>query len=462
MRLRLRAFLFVLVGAALVSLGFRFGRADALLAGVAGLAPPLIAIVGLVFLPRRPRHTRVLPSTLAHAGEVMRVTFQPAATPRAHAGDGVLDRTPAGPHLAVPAGGGALAYEVTLERRGLWHLGPAVIRHADAFGMAFLDDLVAPVSEIAVAPRAATVVLPRLTSENRESASRTLSADRVVDPSTVRVYRHGDPRRLVHWRASLRRDRLMVRGDRPRGHADLWLVVDTVIPPPAFGTHAARVDAAEDALAVATATASAAMRAGHRVHLVETGSGALRDAAAHEFSVAAPGSLGHRVSSNRASSNRASNDRAPGDSPRSRGGAPATAATGAPWPHGLGETLARALGRVRTRLTAWAAARAAIGRVGLGGWREHASTPVGEQGAMPVLDPTHTTEALLRAVAQLDFAPADRPGWHEEILAAAGQSGGPIALIAVVSHTTPARVAALGAAARVADPALAWSSTPAE
>ncbi|MDR1295078.1 MAG: DUF58 domain-containing protein, partial [Bifidobacteriaceae bacterium] len=328
----------MLVGAGLVSLAFRFDRADVLLAGVAGLAPPLIAIVGLILLPRRPRHTRVLPSTVAFAGEVVRVAFQPADVPRRDAADGVLDLTPDGPHLAIPAAGGQLAYEVALDRRGMWHLGPAVIRHADAFGMAALDDRVAPISEIAVAPRSASVVLPRLTSENRESASRTLSADRVVDLATVREYRHGDPRRLVHWRASLRRDRLMVRGERPRGYGDLWLVVDTVLPPRAFGSHRERVDGAEDALAVATAAATAGIRAGHRVHLVETGAGRLRDIAAREFAVAPPPPFGDRH--------------------LRRGGHRSVA-----------RRLARAARRARARFVAWAAARGAVGRVGSGGWR---------------------------------------------------------------------------------------------
>jgi hypothetical protein len=182
-------------------------------------------------------------------------------------------------------------------------VGPAIVHHADPFGIALLDDVVAPVSEIAVAPRAATVVLPRLTSEERETAGRTLSADRVIDPATVREYRHGDPRRLVHWRASLRRDRLMVRGERPRGHADVWLIIDTVLPSPprpaGSGERSSSAETAADpaetaepsevALAVATAVAEAAMRAGHRVHLAETGEGFLARAFAEAEMVLEPG-----------------------------------------------------------------------------------------------------------------------------------------------------------------------------
>ncbi|MDR1294524.1 MAG: hypothetical protein LBK59_06140, partial [Bifidobacteriaceae bacterium] len=83
--------------------------------------------------------------------------------------------------------------------------------------------------------------------------------------------------------------------------------------------------------------------------------------------------------------------------------------------------------------------------------------PADDGGHLPVLEPSHTTEALLRAMAGLEFGTADRGGWHEEILAAAGQLGGPVALVAVVSHTSPERIAALRAIAEVADPALGWS-----
>jgi uncharacterized protein (DUF58 family) len=284
---------FVLVGAGLLVAALRYSRADALFGAVAALALPLLMVAGVLASRRQVRYARVLASGIAHAGETIAVTLVPHAG-RVHPPREILDITPAGPRFAVPAADDALRYTLALPWRGLWEVGPAIVRHADPFGIAFVDDVVAPVSEIAVAPRAATVVLPRLTSEDRETQTRTLTADRVIDPATVREYRHGDPRRLVHWRASLRRDRLMVRGERPKPHADVWLIVDTVMPPHPHATRSRDdaaastscagapvfTDASEDALAVATAVAEAAMRAGHRLHLAETGQGFLAQALA--------------------------------------------------------------------------------------------------------------------------------------------------------------------------------------
>ncbi|MDR1428372.1 MAG: DUF58 domain-containing protein [Bifidobacteriaceae bacterium] len=427
-------------------MAIRFERSDALLGAVGAILPPLAAIVGLLCIRRQPRHVRVLTSGLAYAGELIDVILHPVRPVSRTAP--VLDLTPEGPRFVLPAGDGDGIYALRLYRRGMWTLGPAIVRHADAFGMAWVDDAVASVSQIAVAPRPADVTLPRLSSEERESVGRTLTSDRVVDPATVRDYRPGDPRRLVHWRASLRRDRLMVRGDRPRGHADLWLVVDTVVPPPGSsgrirrnplddgvpplgpqapggvdgeserptrrperGTaenphgrvgagerprldRAARVDLAEDALAGATGVAVAAMRAGHRVHLAETGRGRLRKAFEEEFAGVGQAGSGSAV------------------------------------PAGI---------------------LAALQDRGLG-----------EPDASPwlVLEPTYTTESLLRMMARLTFDTEDNPGWQAEIIGAAQQIGSAVAVIAAVSHITPGRLAALADVSRGADPSLGWSPDP--
>jgi hypothetical protein len=63
-------------------------------------------------------------------------------------------------------------------------------------------------------------------------------------------------------------------------------------------------------------------------------------------------------------------------------------------------------------------------------------------------------------MARLSFATAGKPGWHREILAASGELGVPVAVIAVVSHLDRERLAALATLAGAADPALAWSPDP--
>jgi uncharacterized protein (DUF58 family) len=80
----------------------------------------------------------------------------------------------------------------------------------------------------------------------------------VTEPAAVRDYQSGDPRRLVHWKATARRDRLMVREVVLRGLPQAWVLVDDAAPPG---------DSTEAALSVAASVAVRLLRTGHTVHL---------------------------------------------------------------------------------------------------------------------------------------------------------------------------------------------------
>jgi hypothetical protein len=51
-----------------------------------------------------------------------------------------------------------------------------------------------------------------------------------IDELTAREYRTGDPMRRVHWRATARRDELMVRQEEQRSNPQAWIVLDTLRP----------------------------------------------------------------------------------------------------------------------------------------------------------------------------------------------------------------------------------------
>ncbi len=130
--------------------------------------------------------------------------------------------------LSVAASGEPAAYTVRPRRRGVYALGPATVRVADPFGLAaeLLD--ASERTSLHVAPD--PVELPEISADRlRESGtdpSRTAQPQPGPDNVTTREYRHGDPMRRVHWAASAKHGRLMVRQEDPRSTRRLTLVLD--------------------------------------------------------------------------------------------------------------------------------------------------------------------------------------------------------------------------------------------
>jgi uncharacterized protein (DUF58 family) len=127
--------------------------------------------------------------------------------------------------------------------------------------------LVAPASDLIVAPRLLTdLTVPPLRFDADEAVkSSAPSLQRITDPSAVRDYQAGDPRRLVHWRATARRSRLMVRDEVRHGSPDLWVLVDTVAP---------EADGAfELGISIAATLVRRFTASGHLVRIVSTGAG---------------------------------------------------------------------------------------------------------------------------------------------------------------------------------------------
>jgi uncharacterized protein (DUF58 family) len=273
--LTVRGWVLLACGLVLLGVAWRFSRGDALLVGALLTCAPICSLVTLLPERRRPPLARQVPSRLVHAGQTMTIALVPLGARPLRRGDQVTDRTPLGPVAASPGAAGA-TYRITLTRRGSYRLGPAQVCHWDPFRLARVRHVAAGATDVAVAPALRPVALPRLTSEDDGPQSGRLTAERVPDPASVRPYQPGDARRLVHWRASLRRRRLMVRGDAPRGTSDVWLVADTVLPGGTWRGSAGRSDPVgplEDGLALAASLGVALLRRGHRVHLVGTGPG---------------------------------------------------------------------------------------------------------------------------------------------------------------------------------------------
>jgi hypothetical protein len=241
-----------------VAAGVIWQRQDALFVGLVALLALVAGVLGGL-AGRAPRVlARAVPPGVVPFGDQITVALAGSFDPD----QVVQDMTPGGVVRARPAGG-AYVYGLTADLRGRFELGPARLVRLAPLGVARLTRRVAGLSELLVAPRIVPVHPPRLRFDIDETSSKVSpKAIRETDPTSVRDYRSGDPRRLVHWRATARRGKLMVRGDKPKATSDIWLAVDTA-PPPG--------EAFEAVMSLAASLLRALAATGHVVRLVTTG-----------------------------------------------------------------------------------------------------------------------------------------------------------------------------------------------
>ena len=223
------------------------GRKDVLaLSLFLGMLPLLSSLAMWLFKPRVLLKRSVDPA-LVTVGDAASVTLRvrrrsPFGGPRRGPGTGATrDRAAVEVHetvdpllgtdrdFSVPVSGVPVGYTVRPRRRGIHELGPATVRVQDPFGVVseILD--VAERTSLHVAPE--PVELTELAStrmrETGGDPSRRAQPQPGPDNVTTREYRHGDPMRRVHWAASARHGRLMVRQEDPRSTRKAVLVLDT-------------------------------------------------------------------------------------------------------------------------------------------------------------------------------------------------------------------------------------------
>jgi uncharacterized protein (DUF58 family) len=119
-------------------------------------------------------------------------------------------------------------YAGTCERRGVFRLGPWDVHMADPFGFFEVTHRHSSTTTIMVYPRAS--YLPDLALPRGRASGRAPSAERAATETItvggLRDYTPGDSLRRVHWRATARHDRLMVREFDREPSGDLWLILD--------------------------------------------------------------------------------------------------------------------------------------------------------------------------------------------------------------------------------------------
>ncbi|HEY4614732.1 MAG TPA: DUF58 domain-containing protein [Citricoccus sp.] len=195
-----------LAAAALVLAGLTLGRREAVAIGVFLAALWLLSLAALAAHARlagRDRLAREASPPEVVAGGSARVTFSGVLP-------GLRDAVPGGAPVPVPAAG----YWWPAPRRGEFDLGPARTHLSAPFGLWTGSAPVTGTSRVRVLP--APLDHPALDAVLRPGAGGLEAADPLgseaaPDDLLVREHRDGDPLARIHWGATARTGRLMVR-----------------------------------------------------------------------------------------------------------------------------------------------------------------------------------------------------------------------------------------------------------
>jgi uncharacterized protein (DUF58 family) len=167
---------------------------------------------------------------------------------------------------ALPAGGAATyRYALPTERRGRVLVGPLTVRRADPLGLARRDTPVGGTTVLWVHPRRhpARAATGARTRHHHEGPVPRLPLAGSMEQRAVREYVPGDEQRHLHWRATARVQKLMVRDYVDPAQPRCVVLLDT-------RSAALNRDAFEQAVEVAASVAYAAVEHGHPTRLCTT------------------------------------------------------------------------------------------------------------------------------------------------------------------------------------------------
>ena len=258
--------------------------------GVLLLVLPLVAVV-VVRLPRRSGSvSRQISTDLLTVSETSRVTVRFALrairVPRGLWRDELPDAVSADAAGEYPPESGQLSYLITGVRRGVWAIGPLVLRTVDPFGLAQREQAFGETRTVTVVPEVVTLA-PLTVKVGAAGGTAHTSSSRLgqgSDNLSPRRYVPGDSMRRIHWRATAHRGQLMVRQEEEESSPDALVVLDR-----SAARWAAQGDAADPAFeAAVTLCASVAVhlaQEGYGVDVIDSAGTALGALRGHEDDV---------------------------------------------------------------------------------------------------------------------------------------------------------------------------------
>jgi len=159
-------------------------------------------------------------------------------------------------------------------RRGIFTLGPTLLRTGDPFGLYTLTLLQPSATTLTVTPP--VVPLPSIEvapgGRTGEGRPRPNALERTVTSAGVRHYTPGDSLRWVHWPTSARQNSLFVRLFESMPSGDWWIFLDLHQPAQA-GQGATSTE--EHAIILAASLAHRGLRANRAVGLIAHGQDSL-------------------------------------------------------------------------------------------------------------------------------------------------------------------------------------------
>lgn len=187
----------------------------------------------VVRLPRRAGSvTRQVSTDLLTVSETSRVTLRftlrALRVPRGLWRD-VLPSAVTGDSAGeYPSETGQLSYLITGVRRGVWPIGPLVLRTVDPFGLGQREQAFGETRSVTVVPEVFTLA-PLSVKVGAAGGTAHTSSSRLgqgSDNLSPRRYIPGDSMRRIHWRATAHRGQLMVRQEEEESSPDALVILD--------------------------------------------------------------------------------------------------------------------------------------------------------------------------------------------------------------------------------------------
>ncbi|WP_431071209.1 DUF58 domain-containing protein [Microbacterium phyllosphaerae] len=208
------------------------GTAILLYIGVLLLALTALSVLA-VRLPRRSGSVaRQVSTDLLTVSETSRVTLRftvrALRVPRGLWRDVLPDAVAGDSAGEYPSETGQLTYLITGVRRGVWPIGPLVLRTVDPFGLAQREQEFGETRTVTVVPEVFTLA-PLTVKVGAAGGTAHTSSSRLgqgSDNLSPRRYISGDSMRRIHWRATAHRGQLMVRQEEEESSPDALVVFD--------------------------------------------------------------------------------------------------------------------------------------------------------------------------------------------------------------------------------------------
>ncbi|KNY06162.1 DUF58 domain-containing protein [Microbacterium sp. GCS4] len=255
--------------------------------GILLFALTILAVI-VVRAPRRSGTvTRQISTDLLTVSETSRVSLRfslrALRVPRGLWRDVLPDAVSGDAAGEYPPETGQLSYLITGVRRGVWPIGPLLLRTVDPFGLAQREQEFGETRTVTVVPEVFTLS-PLAVRVGAAGGTAQTSSSRLgqgSDNLSPRVYIPGDSMRRIHWRATAHRGQLMVRQEEEESSPDALVVLDR-----SAGRWSASGDQADPAFEAAVSLCASAavhlMQEGYGVDVIDTTGALLGTLRGHE------------------------------------------------------------------------------------------------------------------------------------------------------------------------------------